>query len=140
MNKWTLAAILLMAGALTVSADVAAPARTMDEDVKEAIELFKKSDTKMDKLFETSHGYAVYPNVAKGGCLFGAGAGQGQVFERGRLIGTSKLSQLTFGAQLGGQKCAEVIFFETKDALDEFRKSDWTMAAGVSAVAAAEGA
>ena len=41
---------------------------------------------------------------------------------------------------MGGQKFSEVIFFETKDALDGFKSSEWAMSAGVNAVAAAESA
>jgi hypothetical protein len=47
---------------------------------------------------------------------------------------------VTVGAQLGGQQYAEIIFFENKDALDSFKGRHFTMAAQVSAVAAAEGA
>jgi lipid-binding SYLF domain-containing protein len=47
---------------------------------------------------------------------------------------------VTVGAQIGGQAFSEVIFFETKEALEKFKKSEFAMSAQVSAVAAQDGA
>jgi len=62
------------------------------------------------------------------------------VYEKGVLAGMAKLTQVTVGAQLGGQSYAEVIFFENQKALDDFKDGKTAISAGVSAVAAAEGA
>jgi lipid-binding SYLF domain-containing protein len=50
------------------------------------------------------------------------------------------MTQVTVGAQLGGQQYSEIIFFDSKDALDNFKGGHFEMSAQVSAVAAAEGA
>ncbi|MGD1019469.1 MAG: hypothetical protein ABSA12_09135 [Verrucomicrobiia bacterium] len=114
--------------------------QTLDDQVKDAIRLFKSDSTNIAKLFDTAYGYAVLPSVGKGAVGIGAAAGDGQVYEQGKLIGTCRMSQFTIGAQLGGQEYAEVIFFETKTALDGLKVSEWAMSAGVNAVAAAESA
>ena len=114
--------------------------RTLDDQVKEAIQLFKTDSTNVAKLFDTAYGYAVLPSVGKGAIGIGAAAGDGQVFEQGKLIGTCKMTQVTIGAQLGGQEYSEVIFFETKGALNGLKVNEWAMSAGVNAVAAAESA
>lgn len=106
----------------------------------ETIELFKKADPKMQKLFETAQGYVIFPAVSKGAAGIGAAHGVGKVYERGKLIGTAKLSQITVGLQLGGQEYSEVIFFETAAALEQFKSMEWAMSAQASAVAAADGA
>jgi lipid-binding SYLF domain-containing protein len=114
--------------------------KSLDDQTKDAIQLFKSDSTNVAKLFDTAYGYTVLPSVGKGAIGIGAAAGDGQVYEQGKLIGTCRMSQFTIGAQLGGQQYAEVIFFETKTALDGLKASEWAMSAGVNAVAAAESA
>ena len=48
--------------------------------------------------------------------------------------------QVTLGFQFGGQKYAEVIFFENEAAYNRFVEQDFEFAAQVSAVALASGA
>ena len=50
------------------------------------------------------------------------------------------LSQVTVGAQLGGQTYSEIIFFEAAPALTDFKNGTMALAAQVSAVAASAGA
>jgi lipid-binding SYLF domain-containing protein len=57
-----------------------------------------------------------------------------------KKIGRASLTQVTIGLQLGGQAYDEVIFFETKEALEDFKAGKLALSAQVSAVAAAEGA
>jgi lipid-binding SYLF domain-containing protein len=132
-----LVTVLALAGAF---ATPGAEEKPLGDQVKDAIQLFKKDDSKIVKLFQSAYGYAVFPSIGKGAVGIGGAGGDGQVFEKGTLIGTARMSQFTIGAQLGGQTFSEVIFFETKDALDGFKSSEWAMSAGVSAVAAAESA
>ncbi len=132
-----LVTVLALAGAYTALGTEEKP---LGDQVKEAIQLFKSDDSKIVKLFESAHGYVVFPGIGKGAVGIGGAAGDGQVFEKGTLIGTARMTQITIGAQLGGQTFSEVIFFETKEALEAFRSSEWAMSAGVSAVAAAESA
>lgn len=112
----------------------------LHHDVLKAVSTFKTSDPSMQKFFDSSAGYAVFPTVTKGAMGVGAAHGDGEVIRHGAVIGTTSLTQVTVGAQLGGQQYSEVIFFENKDALDSFEGGHFTMSAQVSAVAAAEGA
>ncbi|HZS58603.1 MAG TPA: YSC84-related protein [Gemmatimonadaceae bacterium] len=112
----------------------------LHHDVLKAVSTFKSTDPSMQKFFDNSDGYAVFPGITKGAVGVGAAHGDGEVIQHGVVIGTTSLSQVTVGAQLGGQQYAEIIFFENKDALDSFKGGHFTMAAQVSAVAAAEGA
>ena len=117
-----------------------AGAAEVSKEVKEAIEIFQKADTGLKKQFKEAQGYAVFPSVSKGAVGVGGAHGKGQVFQKGKLIGEASLSQVTVGLQLGGQVYSELIFFETKEALESFKGSKLAMSAQVSAVAAAEGA
>src|SRR5262249_56776709 len=85
-------------------------------------------------------GYAVFPTVSKGAGGGGGASGSGVVFEKGQAIGKASLTQVTVGAQLGGQTYSEVIFFETHPALEDLKKGMLALAAQASAIAAAKGA
>jgi lipid-binding SYLF domain-containing protein len=110
------------------------------DKAREAIKDFKKEDPGIGKLFESSYGYAVLPAIGKGGIGIGGAGGKGTVFRGGEPVADVKMSQVTVGLQLGGQKYAEVIFFEDEEAYTRFVEKDFEFAAQVSAVALASGA
>jgi lipid-binding SYLF domain-containing protein len=110
------------------------------EDAQKAKAAFIKTDALMSNLFNSAHGYAIFPNVGKGGIGVGGAAGNGAVYENGVLIGMAKMTQATIGFQWGGQAYREVIFFENKNILDNFRASRFEFSAQASAVAVTVGA
>ena len=73
---------------------------------------FKTTNNKINKFFSTAYGYAIFPGIGKGGLGIGGAAGKGTVYKGGVSVADCKMSQLTIGLQAGGQKYAEVIFFE----------------------------
>ena len=99
-----------------------------------------RKDPTLDELTRKAYGYAVFPEIAKGGLGFGGGYGRGVVYEQGQLIGYADLSQASFGLQLGGQTYSEVIVFENKAALDFFKQGRIEFAADASAVILKTGA
>ena len=101
---------------------------------------FIEKDALMKTLFDKAYGYVIFPNVGKGGFGVGAAAGNGAVYEHKRLAGMAKLSQLSIGFQAGGQAYREVIFFESKKEMEQFKESRFEFSAQVSAVAVSEGA
>jgi lipid-binding SYLF domain-containing protein len=109
-------------------------------DSKTAKEEFINTDGMMKNLFSKSYGYVIFPNVGKGAIGVGGAAGNGVVYEQGALIGMANMKQVTVGFQWGGQAYREVIFFETKDAMDRFKQNKIELSAQVSAVAATAGA
>lgn len=114
-----------------------------DQSVKDAndtVELFKKTDPGLDNFFARAVGYAVFPNVGKGGLALGGAYGSGVLFDRGRAVGKTSLTQVTIGFQLGGQAYSEIIFLQTEGALAEFKEGKFALAAAASAVALASGA
>jgi lipid-binding SYLF domain-containing protein len=105
-----------------------------------AIEEFKKADPSIDAFFSKAHAYAVFPEITKGAVGIGGAGGDGVVFQSGTAIGASSMSQVTIGLQLGGQTYREAIFFENETALEEFKRGNYEVAAGASAIAAKAGA
>ena len=87
-----------------------------------------------------AYGYVVFPTVGKGGFIVGGSYGRGEVYEQGRMVGWADISQATVGAQVGGQSFSELILFQTKEALDNFKAGRLKFAANVSAVALKSGA
>jgi len=120
----------LVAALFALSAGVA---RAADTDA-DTIKLFKDAGESA-KYFDQSFGYAVFPTIGKGGIGIGGAYGKGNVYERGKHIGTVSMSQLSVGFQLGGQAYSQVIFFEDRRALDEFTDGNFEFGAGVGAIA-----
>jgi len=105
-----------------------------------AVDEFKRADPGMDSFFNNAYGYAVFPKITKAGIGIGGAGGDGTVFQAGNSIGSSSMTQLTVGLQLGGQTYREAIFFKDKAALDNFKQGNFEVAAGLSAVAVKSGA
>ncbi len=109
-------------------------------DAKEAKVEFQKADPKMAGTFGKAYGHVIFPNVGKGGIGIGGAAGNGVAYERGKMAGMAKLTQISIGLQWGGQAYREVIFFETKKDMDRFKENRVELSAQVSAVAVTAGA
>jgi lipid-binding SYLF domain-containing protein len=85
--------------------------------------------------FKSCYGYAVFPTIGKGGLGVGAAHGKGRVYEKGKYIGDTSVTQVSFGFQAGGQAYSQMIFFQDKRSLDEFTSGNFEFGADVSAVA-----
>lgn len=110
------------------------------DDVEEAIADFVETDPSTQWWFDNAYGYAVFPSVGKGAIGIGGAHGSGWVYEQGRLIGSTKLTQVTIGFQLGGQAYREVVFFKDETALEDFKRGNFELSAQASAVAVTAGA
>jgi lipid-binding SYLF domain-containing protein len=110
-------------------------------EAQQTLAVFLKTDPGLQKFVDSAAGYAVFPKIGKGGVGVGGAHGSGVLFARGGVpLGTVTVSQVSVGLQLGGQTFSEVIFFETPKALTEFQGGNFSLTAGVSAVALANGA
>jgi lipid-binding SYLF domain-containing protein len=104
---------------------------------KETIELFKNAGAS-GAFFKKSYGYAVFPEIGKAGFVVGGAHGSGRVYQKGVIIGTTSMTQVSVGLQLGGQAYSEIVFFEDERALREFTSGNFEFAAdaGVAAITA----
>ncbi len=109
-------------------------------DAEATIEAFQQTDPGLSRFFTSAVGYAVFPSVGKGAVGIGGAYGTGVLFEHGEPAGRTTLTQVTIGAQLGGQAYSEILFFETKEAVARFKKGQLTTAAQLSAVIVKAGA
>jgi lipid-binding SYLF domain-containing protein len=106
----------------------------LGRDVASALARAKVRDPSLQAFLDKAHGYAVLPAVAKGAIGVGGAYGKGEVFERGARIGYCDLSQATIGVALGGQTYTEIIVFENKAALDDFKAGNVKFAGQATAV------
>ena len=109
------------------------------DEYDDTIALFKKNE-ETKKFFANAHGYAVFPKILKGAIGIGGAHGDGRVYEKGKVIGDSTMTQLSIGFQMGGEGFAEMVFFENKAALDKFTSGNFEFSGGASAVALTAGA
>jgi len=129
-----------MIGTIQSAAQTSTKDRKLVSDAVEAKADFIHTDGLMSSVFSNSYGYAIFPNVGKGGIGVGGAVGNGVVYERGSVVGKAKLTQLSIGFQFGGQAYREVIFFESKADLDRFKADKVEFSAQASAVAVTAGA
>jgi hypothetical protein len=120
------AAVMLATSHTVVAQDV--------EDLSETIELFR-GIPQVAPYFGSAYAYAVWPRIGRGGLGIGGASGSGQVYVGGKVTGFSRMSDITFGAQAGGQTYRQVIFFENKAAYDKFVTGKFEFDASASAVA-----
>src|SRR6202049_2513999 len=85
--------------------------------------------------FQNCYGYAVFPTIGKGGLIVGAAHGRGRVYQHGKYVGDSSMTQLSVGLQAGGQAYSMIIFFQDQRAVEEFTRENFEFGADVSAVA-----
>jgi hypothetical protein len=90
--------------------------------------------------FKTAYGYALFPTIGKAGFVVGGAYGEGQVFAGAKHVGNSTMTQLSVGAQLGGQAFSQVIFFENEQAFKNFTSGNFEFSAQASAVVVTAGA
>jgi lipid-binding SYLF domain-containing protein len=124
MQRTILVAAVLLLAAAPVLAD----------KYSDTITLFKNAGQSAS-FFGNSHGYAVFPTVGKGGLGIGGARGEGRVYEKGKHIGDTAMTQLSIGFQAGGQAFSQIIFFADARALGEFTSGNFEFGANASAVA-----
>jgi lipid-binding SYLF domain-containing protein len=99
----------------------------------ETISLFRNAGQSA-AFFHNCYGYAVFPNVGKGGLVVGGGYGKGRVYLHDRYVGDTSITQVSVGWQAGGQAYSEIVFFESKAAFDDFIRGDFEFGADAAAV------
>ena len=109
------------------------------DDYDDTIKVFKDAG-ESGGFFQKAYGYAVFPTIGKGGIGIGGAHGKGRVYAGGKHVGNTSMTQVTIGAQLGGQAYSQIIFFEDKRAFVEFTSGNFEFSAQATAVAITAGA
>lgn len=106
----------------------------MIEDAELASELFVENSTNLSELMDKAAGYVIFPNVGKGAYILGGAAGNGVLFENGKVAGFAEMRQLDVGLQIGGQAYRQIILFQTENELNKFKEGNYKLSGNASAV------
>jgi lipid-binding SYLF domain-containing protein len=101
---------------------------------------WNKVDPQFEAFAKKGYGYAFFPEITKGGFVFGGAHGRGVVYEKGQHIGYADLTQASVGFQAGLQDYSQLIVFENQPAMDRFKRNEIDFGANASAVVADKGA
>ncbi len=104
------------------------------DNYSETREIFEKAGESAT-FFGKSYGYALFPTIGKAGIGIGGAHGSGRVYVGGNHVGDTKMTQVTYGLQLGGQAYSQIVFFEDKRAFEEFTSGNFEFGAQATAVA-----
>ena len=104
------------------------------KEVPSTIARYRKVDSGIERFFKNSTGYVVFPRIGKMGFIIGGGHGAGELFEKGKLLGTASVTLATVGLQAGAQEFSQIIFFENQAAVDRFKQNKFEFTANISAV------
>lgn len=146
LRAWTISAAILVGvpAVSLVGCSTAPEKKTERMDLKtmaaDTLNRAYAADPSLRGFIDRSAGYAVFPEVGKGGLVVAGGYGKGVLYEKGQVAGYCDMTQATVGATVGGQKFAEILAFETPDALAAFKNGDYSLNAQASAVAIKSGA
>jgi len=124
---------------LVLAATMLISAPAWADEYSDAINVYKNAGESAT-FFNKCYGYAIFPTIGKGGLGVGAAHGNGRVYEGGKYVADTAMTQVTVGLQAGGQAFSQIIFFENKAAFDQFASGNFEFGAGVSAVAIKSGA
>ncbi len=128
-------ALFAMVSGCTTAPKTEEHRENLQTNAEAALKTMNNSDKGVQQNLDSAYGYAIFPNVGKGGLIAGGAYGRGIVYEQGQMIGYSDIKQATVGLQAGGQSFHELILFQNKAALDRFRADDFAFAANASAIA-----
>jgi lipid-binding SYLF domain-containing protein len=138
-----LAAMVALSIAWLAGCSTAPPTPEAKEALSRSAASERQEWNRLDPNFETfvrqSHGFALFPQVTKGGAGIGGAYGRGVVYEGGQHVGYADITQGSVGLQLGGQTYSELIVFENKSALERFKQNRMDFGANATAVIARTG-
>ena len=126
--------LLLFIGAMVFAQN--ADDKKIIQDAEKAKSAFIEANPSLQSYFDDGKAYVIFPNVGKGAFIVGAASGNGAVYEDGNLIGMANLKQVDIGAQLGGKAFSEIIFFQTEEAVRNFKGDEFKLSGNISAIAA----
>jgi lipid-binding SYLF domain-containing protein len=116
--------LFLLAGLLLSQVAIAASATEINIGADATLERFKKEVSGGAQFLSRAEGVLVFPSVIKAGMVVGGEYGEGTLRVKGRTVGYYSTAGASVGFQLGAQSKSVVVVFLTKQALDNFQRSD----------------
>lgn len=141
-SVWAVAAGFLLSVVLPLYATGWDPDKNQEEinKAQQALTRMKEADPGLEPFFDKAYGYVVFPQEVKAGFIVAGAHATGIVWERGEIIGSASVTEITVGAQAGGMTYSEIIFFRDKAAMNEFKEGLLEFSANAAAVVVKNGA
>jgi lipid-binding SYLF domain-containing protein len=114
------AGVLSLSTAPAVFAD---DKEAIDANAQRALTWLKESDRKSAKLLDQAAGVLIFPDIVEMGFGVGGEFGEGLLLVDGEAVDYYATAGETYGMAPESEYKAEVIFFMTESALDDFRKN-----------------
>lgn len=134
-------AVALVGFTACASAPKTGPERArLETSASDTLSQMIAQDADLQPMLDRSAGYAVFPEIGKGALIVGGATGNGVLYENGQPVGYVMLDEASFGLQAGGETFAELIIFETPEALAQIKRGDFEVSGKVSATALTSGA
>ena len=116
---------------MAIPRQAAASRYEIDRDVDFALKKLYDSNPTARMLAANAKGILVFPDIVKGGFIFGAQTGKGALRVKGATRGYYRTVSVSYGLQAGVQSYGYVLFFMTDSALDYLDKHDgWEIGTG----------
>ena len=115
-------------------------AEELRQEAERAIHNLKSSDSTLTNLFEHAAGYVVFPGVRRRGSSPPGKPVSGIVYVKDKPVGEAVLIESNLKPQDSTACFHEAIFFESAQALENFKQGRFMIRADISAVSAVEGA
>jgi lipid-binding SYLF domain-containing protein len=113
------AVLLAMSPKLTLADNAA----EIDRDVDSALRKLYATTPKAKELSKVAKGILVFPDVLKGGLIFGAQYGVGALRKGSQTVGYYNTVEASYGLQAGAQSFGYAMFFMNDSALEYFENS-----------------
>lgn len=140
MTRYTLIGLCIAVASCATAPKTAEDRSALEHSASSTLATMIQKDPGLHGKLQSVAGYAVFPNIGKGGFVAGAAYGRGILYENGRSVGYVELNQGSIGAQIGGQSFAELIVFLSPSDVAKVKGGDFSVGTNVSAVALTAGA
>jgi lipid-binding SYLF domain-containing protein len=137
---WMVVATLFLGACEVVGPQDSEEQSLLHQRAQASLSDMKRADPSLETLLNSSFAYVIFPRITTAAAGVGGAYGTGEVYQKGKLVGYADVSQGSIGAQLGGQRFAELIMFRTETTYVNFKHNSPEFDARVSAVAASSGA
>ena len=114
--------------------------QNLEQQAQMTLRSMIQRDPSLTAVLDQSAGYAVFPEIAKGGLVAGAASGRGVLYQNGQMMGFVRLSQASIGAQVGGQTFSELVAFQDDFHVQRLKRGEFSLGANASAVVLKSGA
>ena len=110
-------------------------AQKIDSEVSQALNKLYADNASARSLARNAKAILVFPNIVKGGFMFGGQFGRGALRKGGRTAGYYNSVAASYGLQAGVQTFGYALFFMSNSALDYLDRSEgWEIGVGPSIV------